>query len=151
MNSRGASARRNLPPIGLVLLTCILNQVFVRTPPQLRETGDEPNGAGTRRPDQTPGVAQGPPIRAGRHERPTAVGGPGGRPLLCHARLRNRLRRPDGPWFHPLYPAAGAVRLAVRGADATRTALGRIDHSRAGRHPSPGALERVRARPPRVP
>jgi hypothetical protein len=46
--------------------------------PQFRNAGDEPNAVATRRPDPAPGLAQAPPVQAGRVERPAGVGRPGG-------------------------------------------------------------------------
>src|SRR5258708_25007551 len=73
------------------------------------DTGDATSGAATRRRNRAPGLAQAPPARAGRVERPVGVGGPGGGSLRCGASLGTQLARPYPPHVRPLYPAAGGT------------------------------------------
>ena len=58
------------------------------------DADDARGRAGARRPDRAPGLAQDPPVRAGRGERPAGVGRPGGGSLPCGARLGTPPRPP---------------------------------------------------------
>ena len=61
--------------------------VGARSRPRQGDADEARGSGGARRPDWPPGLAQDPPVRAGRGERPTGVGRPGGGALPCGARL----------------------------------------------------------------
>src|SRR5262249_60903306 len=87
--------------------------VGARSRPRQGEADEARGRGGARRPDWPPGLAQDPPVRAGRGERPTGVGRPGGGALPCGARLLTPRARPDSPAARLPVTVGGRPRTAV--------------------------------------